>query len=575
MRPSLILSLALLLQASQATSAPSRAEPTDKPAKAVAADTRALSLSPVAGIASFGNEVAQPEFGAPAPAMPIAPRYDYSANLQSDVFGARLFTGSFVQQGAIQFNPDYMLATGDKLQVRLWGGFNYDAVLSVDAQGNIFLPQVGPLKVQGMRNSDLQASVEAAVRKVFRANVYCYASLANAQPVRIFVSGFVNRPGLYNGTSMDSLLHFLDQAGGIDLQRGSFLQVRVKRGQQVRASVNLYDFLLRGDIPLLQLGDGDVVFVEPRRNTVKVAGLAKNSNRFEFEAGSMQLSELFRLAEPLPSATHVRVVRNTGTVRNTDYYALADAANLRVADGDEVELTSDKQPGTITIRVEGEHQGAQEYVLPYGTRIGTLLKQIVPTERSDMNSMQLYRQSVRDRQQALLQTSLNSLEAAVLTARSGTNEEANLRKEEAALVLQWVERAKKIEARGQVVIAKSAARDDLLLENGDRIRIPAKDGLILISGEVLFPNAIAFDPKLDLDDYIRRTGGLTQNSDASRIIIAHRDGSFDDSKQNSTLVAGDEVMVLPKVDVKSRQLWKEITQIVYQIAVSAKIAIGL
>ena len=33
----------------------------------------------------------------------------------------------------------------------------------------------------------------------------------------------MNRPGLYNGTSMDSLLHYLDQAGGIDAERGSFL----------------------------------------------------------------------------------------------------------------------------------------------------------------------------------------------------------------------------------------------------------------------------------------------------------------------------------------------------------------
>lgn len=574
MRLTPLLCLAMLGLASHTVAAQTRTETTEKAAKAVAADTRAMSLSPMAGMAAYSMGATLQEGGVPA-SLPIAPRYDYSANLESDVFGARLFTGNFVQQGAIQFNPDYMLATGDRLQVRLWGGFNYEAVLNVDAQGNIFLPQVGPLKVQGMRNSDLQSSVEAAVRKVFRANVFCYASLANAQPVRVYVSGFVSRPGLYNGTSMDSLLHFLDQAGGIDLQRGSFLQVRVKRGQQVRATVNLYDFMLRGDIPQLQLGDGDVVFVEPRRNTVKVAGLAKNSNRFEFAASDLQLGELFRLAEPLPSATHVRVVRNSGTVRNTEYYALADATNQRVADGDEVELTADKQPGTITIRVEGEHQGSQEYVLPYGTRIGTLLKRIVPTERSDMKSMQLFRQSVRDRQQALLQTSLNSLEAAVLTARSGTSEEASLRREEAALVMQWVERAKKIEARGQVVIAQSDARDDLLLENGDRIRIPAKDGLILVSGEVLFPNAVAFDPKLSLDDYLRRTGGLTQNSDSSRIIIAHRDGSFDDSKKNDALVAGDEIMVLPKVDVKSRQLWKEITQIVYQIALSAKIAIGL
>jgi protein involved in polysaccharide export with SLBB domain len=57
--------------------------------------------------------------------------------------------------------------------------------------------------------------------------------------VGVFVSGYVHRPGLYNGTSMDSLLHYLDQAGGIDPERGSFLVVQVKRGSQVRAVVNL------------------------------------------------------------------------------------------------------------------------------------------------------------------------------------------------------------------------------------------------------------------------------------------------------------------------------------------------
>jgi len=90
---------------------------------------------------------------------------------------------------------------------------------------------------------------------------------------------------------------------------------------------------------------------------------------------------------------------------------------------------------------------------------------------------------------------------------------------------------------------------------------------------VLFPNAIAFDAKLDLEDYINRAGGFTQNADNSRIIIAHRDGSFEQDRGD--LRAGDEVLVLPKIDVKSRQIWKDMTQIIYQIAVSAKVVLGL
>src|SRR5690606_10182444 len=134
--------------------------------------------------------------------------------------------------GATQFNPDYMVALGDRIHVRLWGAFDFDQALTVDPRGNIFLPHAGPVQVLGVRNQDLQRLVEAAVARTFRNNVYSYASLAAAQPVRVFVGGFVNRPGLYSGTSMDSLLHYLDQAGGIDPERGSFLNVQVKRGQQ-------------------------------------------------------------------------------------------------------------------------------------------------------------------------------------------------------------------------------------------------------------------------------------------------------------------------------------------------------
>jgi protein involved in polysaccharide export with SLBB domain len=498
---------------------------------------------------------------------------DYSANLKSDVFGAQLFSGSFAQPGATQFNPDYMIAIGDRVQVRIWGGFTYDSVLAVDPQGNVFLPHVGPVKLLGVRNKDLQRVMEAASRQVFRNNVYSYASLAAAQPVRIFVGGNVNRPGLYNGTSMDSLLHYLDQAGGIDPERGSFLDVQVKRGDQIRTTVSLYDFMLQGRLPLIQLADGDVIFINARRNTTKVMGLAENAKRFEFEAASMTISQLSRLAKPRAQATHVRVVRNTGTVRNVDYYPLPDAANISISNGDEVEYTADKKIGSITVRVEGEHMSAQEYVLPYGARMGQLMQQIQFSERSDEQSVQLYRQSVRERQKTMLQTSMKSLETTVLTARSGTSDEARLRKEEADLILQWVERAKKVEPSGQVLIAQASSRDQLLLENGDIIKVPSRDGLVLVSGEVLFPNAIAFDTSLSMEQYISRAGGYTQNADNSRVVVAHRDGSYS-ADGSEPLRAGDEVLVLPKIDVKSRQIWKDMTQIIYQIAVSARVVLG-
>ena len=520
----------------------------------------------------------------PAPASPqesvseIRPGPQQSAvstaNRNSQVFGASLFTGAFARQGPTQFNPDYLMAIGDSVRLRLWGSAIFDNVLMVDPQGNIFIPAVGPVKILGVRNQDLESVIEKAVHRVYRANVYSYASLSEAQPVRVYVGGFVNRPGLYNGTSMDSLLHYLDQAGGIDLERGSFLNIQVKRGAQIRTNMNLYDFLLEGKIPQVQLADGDIIFVSPRQKTVTVSGLAENAKRFEFSGAELNGADLIKLAKPFPVATHVRVTRNTGTIRNLEYYPLDQAVSLQLIDGDELAFTADKRPGTITVRVEGEHQSSQEHQLPYGTRIGELLKRIEYSDRSDVANLQLFRLSVKDRQKQVLQTSLKSLEAAALTARSGTNDESILRANEASLILQWVERAKEIEPSGQVQIAQASLRDELLLENGDTVRVPVKDGLVLVGGEVMFPNTLPFESELSAHDYIERAGGFTQNADASKVIIAHRDGSFVESTEGFFSRApkvrpGDHILVLPKIDVKSRQIAKEMTTMLFQLALMA------
>jgi len=210
-----------------------------------------------------------------------------------------------------------------------------------------------------------------------------------------------------------------------------------------------------------------------------------------------------------------------------------------------------------------------------------LLTQIQYSERSDKDSLQLFRLSVKERQRQMLQTSLKSLETTALTARSGTSDEARLRKEEAELLLQWVERAKKVEFTGQVVIAQAENRSDLLLENGDIIRVPTKDGLVLVNGEVLFPNTIAHDSRLTLDDYVNRAGGYTQNADSARIVVSRRDGTFTEANGDKGFFSigngdvavrpGDEILVLPKIAVKSRQIWKDMTQIFYQIAVGARV----
>jgi len=109
----------------------------------------------------------------------------------------------------------------------------------------------------------------------------------------------------------------------------------------------------------------------------------------------------------------------------------------------------------------------------------------------------------------------------------------------------------------------------LTRSGGSTVHVPVKDGLVLVGGEVLFPNTIAFEQRLSAQDYIEQAGGYTENADLSRIVIARRDGSFDEandeffSGSKIQVRAGDQIIVLPKVDMKSRQIAKKVSQVLF------------
>nr|CCF78631.1 KpsD protein [Rubrivivax gelatinosus S1] len=521
--------------------------------------------------------VPTPGVAAPLPPLPVDP----SQSPVPVMFGQQMFSGRFANQGFSGFNPEYQIAVGDRVTVRMWGGFSYEATQAVDAQGNLFIPNVGPITVLGVRNADLNAQVEVQVKRTFRSSVGVYATLEAAQPVKVYVTGFVRAPGLYGGLSSDSVLYYLDRAGGIDPARGSFLEVDVMRGGKMRAKVNLYSFLLDGRIEPMQLQDGDTVVVTPRRHTVQVSGDALNPYVFEFSRAEVTGAELLALARPRPSATHMSVVRKIGAQLRSEYYPLSEAASVRIQDGDEVTITADKYPGTILVRIEGANLGERSLVLPYGSRLKDAIARLKPAPQANVEALQLFRKSVALRQKELLDGSLRSLETYALTGRSATSEEAALRQKEGDQILQFIDRARGIQPRGQVVLGQVDGAGETLLEDGDILRVPERSNVVLVSGEVMMPNALVYDAQADAETYVRRAGGYTQAADDARVLVVRQDGSIADATRvgdkpaATALRPGDEILVLPKVQTKNVEVARGITQIVYQIAVAARIALGL
>jgi len=461
------------------------------------------AVSPTAPAQSLAIPVAAQPLSQPP--LPLPP--DPSTSLKPVVFGSQIFSGRFSSLSYTGFNPDYQIAVGDRVLLRMWGAVVYEAFQNVDPQGNVFIPNVGPIQVLGVRNVDLNKHVESQVKRTFRANVGVYATLDAAQPVKVYVTGYVRAPGLYGGLSSDSVLNYLDKASGIDPDRGSYLKVQVMRAGKVRATIDLYQFLLNGKLESVQFLDGDTIVVSPRQYAVTVLGEAQNPYVFEVRQATVPATEVLALSAPKPSATHLSVVRNTGVELKSDYYKLIDAAKVTVNSGDVVTVTADKYPTTILVRINGAQLGERSIVLAHGANLKDLLARLTPSSSADMSSLQLFRLSIQARQKQTLEIALRNLETSALTARSSTSEEAALRKTESDMMMAFIDRARQVQPLGQVVLSDREQANQMLLEDGDVVNVPERKNLVLISGEVLFPNAQVFSPKASIEDYISLAGG--------------------------------------------------------------------
>ena len=493
---------------------------------------------------------------------------------ENSMFGEQLFQPGIAQTYGVGFNDDYVLAIGDRVSLRMWGAFPYQDVQVVDPQGNVFLPNVGPIQVAGVRNSDLNEVIRSAIREVYRSNVDVYATLEASQPVRVFVTGSVRAPGQYPGLAADSVLGFLLRAGGIDPARGSYIDVRLLRGGQERAAFNLYDFLIEGRLEPVQIQDGDTIVVAGRHNAVRVAGDVFNSYGFEFADREIAAEELLRLAHPRPGATHVSVVHKVGTRQFGEYHPIDKLEGVFLRSGDELSVVSDRTISTILVRIDGAIDSSRVLTLPYGSTLEDALADVTPKPEANPDAIQLFRPSVAEQQRRMLEVSLRVLEASALTSRSMTSEEAALRAREAQQITQFIDRARQVQPRGQVVLAGRESVMDTLLQDGDILVIPERSSIVMVHGEVTQATAIAYDSRSTVADYVELAGGTTQRRGDARILLLRQDGTFVESER-ARPEPGDEILVLPTVGAKNMEVARGISQILFQIAVVARVALDL
>ena len=498
----------------------------------------------------------------------------------TQVFGYNLFNGSFSKNTQYRYNPEYLISIGDTINLKMWGSFDFETKTTVDSQGNIFIPKVGTVNVLGMRNDKLSVSIENAIKKVFKKSVYIYADLESYQPVSIFVTGAVNKPGLYEGLSSDSVIQFIDKAKGIDSKSGSYRKIKILRQNKNIYSVDLYTFLLSGSLELFQFHMGDVVVVESVENYIEITGDVKRPYRFEMLNNSVTLGEVLNVVLPNPTLTNFTVTKyNQDNEQSIAIYAIKENLNMKIHSGESINFIHDHNSKNIEVEISGEHSNIHNLVVKKGTSLKEVFESIIMTDMSDTTSFQLYRKSTAAQQKSLLEAQLNDLEAKTLTAGSLTVEEATIRKQEAELVMNFIQRAKKVEPKGQVVINEDSNLSQVYLEDGDNIYIPKRSHMVVVQGEVMLPSAQTYVEGMSFDDYINSCGGYSFRANSENILIIQKNGkvnSYDaDSmfRSDYKIHPGDSILVLGKIDTKYLQVIKDITQIVYQLALGAAVVL--
>jgi protein involved in polysaccharide export with SLBB domain len=494
-------------------------------------------------------------------------------------YGSNLFQGGFESERSDGLNSNYLVAPGDKISIQMWGTVNRAEVMTVDNQGNIFIQDVGPVNVKDVPANRVNSVVTQSIRTIYNNNVSIYVNLLTSTPVSVFVAGPVLRPGQYAGLASDSVLFYLKRAGGIDPHRGSYRKIKVLRNQKVVLDYDLYEFLKEGKLPAFSFKDQDVVLVQEQGAMVTVEGAARYPFRFELLEGNTSGNDLTYYARPLRKTSHVAITGNRDTGPISVYVPIAEFDIFNILDGDVVLFNDDLRPQVISVQISGSYLGPSFYTVDKNTYLLDILSFVeVDPDQANYGAIYIKRESVIEQQKILIDESLDRLERSIFTAPAASSGEASIRAQEAQLVAQFVARARQIEPLGKVIVSENGKVANIRLEQGDEIVIPALTDLIQVAGEVLMPQAIVYNPEATVRDYVAWAGGFSERANDERIAVVRANGLivFIDSQNYwltdnnaKTLQAGDKILVLPKIDTKVLQAVKDITQVIFQIAIAA------
>ncbi len=272
----------------------------------------------------------------------------------------------------------YVIGPGDEVKILMWGRVNAQLNLVVDRNGNITVPQIGPIPVAGLTFEDMSKHLIKQSEQIVGANIDI--TMGALKTMSIFVLGDVRRPGAYTIGSFATVTDALLVAGG-PTGIGTMRNIQVRRKDKVIVTLDLYDLFLKGDKSRdVILQAGDVVFVPVAGTVVGIAGNVRRPAVYELR-DKFDMQTLFDLAGGMIPTAYTQQIQIERIVKNErqividiDDRNLTKSAHILLQDADFVKVFNIVDMAANVVNLFGNVKKPGKYEYKPGMTIKDILK---------------------------------------------------------------------------------------------------------------------------------------------------------------------------------------------------------
>lgn len=480
-------------------------------------------------------------------------------------------TGAFRGVGALAGPIDpatYRIGPGDVLQLVLSGEVSRSIPLEVDPEGMVLVPGTGNLRVEGRTLAEVRADLLRRMRDQFH-HVSIDVRLSTLRAFRVQLTGEVRDPGMVVVNGAMRVGDVLRPAALLESASQRRIEVRRRDGRVETADLAL--LLRAGDgarNPILQ--DGDIVHVPVASAFIHAEGAVARPGHFELAAGD-SLKTLLRLAGGvLPAAVIDRalLIRFVGpSEAESSWVDLREVLAGRIApaisDGTRLYVYAHpRYTQQQQVAVYGEVSRPGTYPILEGTtRLSDLVRGCGGfLAGSDQSSILVHRRPAAAADKDPELERLLRLSQEQLTV----SEYASLRTKLAGLREDYRVDWNQVTEDGGL---------DLLLRDGDIVRVERKVLSIRVDGEVRRPGIVNYVAGQSAEDYVRAAGGFTSRAWRGKVRVTR-------AVTGQTLLAhnvrrldpGDFIWVPERSDVTA---WDQFSRLLTTLAQIATVVIAV